>query len=150
MKKVKMLLAVLSLCVLCGCGLASESQTNANGDTKSQTEDNSAEKSIKNKVDSIIGVANNSMSDIRIGSTVSGLVGDNPVQNYQIGFDAQFSTLNDGFERLLSLVGQYLPDISSNINRPLVLDGNAVAVGISRKIDTQLGKMSIAKGRGNV
>lgn len=113
-------------------------------------EDDSAEKSIRNKVDSIIGVANSSMSDVRIGSSVSGLVGDNPVQKYQIGFDAQFSTLNDGFERLLSLVGQYLPDISSNINRPLVLDGNAVAVGISRKIDTQLGKMSIAKGRGNV
>ena len=113
-------------------------------------EDDSAEKSIRNKVDSIIGVANSSMSDVRIGSSVSGLVGDNPIQKYQIGFDAQFSTLNDGFERLLSLVGQYLPDISSNINRPLVLDGNAVAVGISRKIDTQLGKMSIAKGRGNV
>ena len=113
-------------------------------------EDDSAEKSIRNKVDSIIGVANSSMSDVRIGSSVSGLVGDNPMQKYQIGFDAQFSTLNDGFERLLSLVGQYLPDISSNINRPLVLDGNAVAVGISRKIDTQLGKMSVAKGRGNV
>ena len=113
-------------------------------------EDDSAEKSIRNKVDSIIGVANSSMSDVKIGSSVSGLVGDNPMQKYQIGFDAQFSTLNDGFERLLSLVGQYLPDISSNINRPLVLDGNAVAVGISRKIDTQLGKMSVAKGRGNV
>ena len=113
-------------------------------------EDDSAEKSIRNKVDSIIGVANSSMSDVRIGSSVSGLVGDNPMQKYQIGFDAQFSTLNDGFERLLSLVGQYLPDISSNINRPIVLDGNAVAVGISRKIDTQLGKMSVAKGRGNV
>ena len=113
-------------------------------------EDDSAEKSIRNKVDSIIGVANSSMSDVRIGSSVSGLVGDNPVHKYQIGFDAQFSTLNDGFERLLSLVGQYLPDISSNINRPIVLDGNAVAVGISRKIDTQLGKMSVAKGRGNV
>ena len=113
-------------------------------------EDDSAEKSIRNKVDSIIGVANSSMSDVRIGSSVSGLVGDNPMQKYQIGFDAQFSTLNDGFERLLSLVGQYLPDISSNINRPLVLDGNAVAVGISRKIDTQLGKMSVSKGRGNI
>ena len=113
-------------------------------------EDDSAERSIRNKVDSIIGVANSSMSDVRIGSSVSGLVGDNPMQKYQIGFDAQFSTLNDGFERLLSLLGQYLPDISSNINRPLVLDGNAVAVGISRKIDTQLGKMSVAKGRGNV
>ena len=113
-------------------------------------EDDSAEKSIRNKVDSIIGVANSSMSDVKIGSSVSGLVGDNPIQKYQIGFDAQFSTLNDGFERLLSLVGQYLPDISSNINRPIVLDGNAVAVGISHKIDTQLGKMSVSKGRGNV
>lgn len=113
-------------------------------------EDDSAEKSIRNKVDSIIGVANNSMSDIRIGSSVSGLVGDNPVQKYQIGFDAQFSTLNDGFERLLSLIGQYLPDIASNMDRNIVLDGNSLAAGISRKIDTQLGKMSVAKGRGNV
>lgn len=56
MKKVKMLLAVLSLCVLCGCGLASESQTNANGDTKSQTEDNSAEKQ-KEKI--VVGTPDN-------------------------------------------------------------------------------------------
>ena len=113
-------------------------------------EDDSAEKSIRNKVDSIIGVANSSMSDVRIGSSVSGLVGDNPMQKYQIGFDAQFSTLNDGFERLLSLVGQYLPDISSNTNRPSVLDGYAVSVCISRKVDTRLGKMSVAEGRGHV
>ena len=56
MKKVKMLLAVLSLCVLCGCGLASESQTNANGDTKSQTEDNSAGKQ-KEKI--VVGTPDN-------------------------------------------------------------------------------------------
>ena len=51
-----MLLAVLSLCVLCGCGLASESQTNANGDTKSQTEDNSAGKQ-KEKI--VVGTPDN-------------------------------------------------------------------------------------------
>ena len=113
-------------------------------------EDDSAEKSIKNKVDSIIGVANNSMSDIRIGSSVSGLVGDNPVQKYQIGFDAQFSTLNDGFDRLLALIGQYLPNIAENMDRNIVLDSSSLVVGMSRRMDAQLGKMSVAKGRGNV
>ena len=32
----------------------------------------------------------------------------------------------------------------------IVLDGNSLVVGMSRKMDTQLGKMSVAKGRGNV
>ena len=112
-------------------------------------EDDSAEKSIKNKVDNILGVANNSMSDIQIGSSISDLIGDNPMQKYQVGFDAQFSTLNDGFDRLLALVGQYLPDIA-NMDRNIVLDGNSLVVGMSRRMDAQLGKISIAKGRGNV
>ena len=32
----------------------------------------------------------------------------------------------------------------------IVLDGNSLVVGMSRKMDSQLGKMSVAKGRGNV
>lgn len=114
------------------------------------TEDDSAEKSIQNKVDSILGIANNTDAKINIGTSVDDIVTESPMQKYQVAFDAQFSSLNDGFDRLLALIGQYLPNIADNMDRNIVLDGNSLTVGISRKIDTQLGKMSVAKGRGNV
>ena len=72
------------------------------------------------------------------------------MQKYQVAFDAQFSSLNDGFDRLLSLIGQYLPNIAENMDRNIVLDSSSLVVGMSRRMDTQLGKMSMAKGRGNV
>ena len=114
------------------------------------TEDDSAEKSIKSKVDSILGIANNTDAKINIGTNVDDIVTESPMQKYQVAFDAQFNTLNDGFDRLLALIGQYLPNIADNMNRPLTVDGKALAVGISRNMDAQLGKISVAKGRGNV
>lgn len=112
-------------------------------------EDDSAEKSIKNKVDNILGVANNSMTNIKVGTSVDDIVTESPMQKYQLDFNAQIGALNDGFDRLLALVGQYLPNIA-NMDRNIVLDGNSLVVGMSRRMDAQLGKMSIAKGRGNV
>lgn len=114
------------------------------------TEDDSAEKSIKSKVNSILGIANNTDAKINVGTSIDDIVTESPMQKYQVAFDAQFSSLNDGFDRLLTLIGQYLPNIADNMNRPLTVDGKALAVGISRNMDTQLGKISVAKGRGNV
>lgn len=113
-------------------------------------EDDSAEKSIENKVASILDVANGSVGNVKIGASVDNLVTQSPIQKYSLDFNAQISSLNDGFERLISLVGQYLPDITANTNRPLIVDGDSLAVGMSRKMDAQLGKIAVSKGRGNV
>lgn len=113
-------------------------------------DDDSAEKAIANKAKSILDIANGSLSNIHIGTSVDGLLADNPMQNYQLDFNAQIGELNDGFERLIALVGQYLPDIAGGMDRNIVLDGNALVVGMSKRMDNQFGKMAIAKGRGNV
>ena len=113
-------------------------------------EDDSAEKSIENKVSSILGVASGSLSNIRVGSSIDNLITQNPMQKYSLDFNAQIGSLSDGFDRLLLLVGQYLPNIADNMDRNIVLDGNSLVVGMSRKMDAQLGKISTAKGRGNV
>ena len=113
-------------------------------------EDDSAEKSMQNKIDSILGVANNSMANIKVGTSVDDIVTESPMQKYQIDFNAQIGALNDGFERLIGLIGQYLPDIASNMDRNIVLDSNSLVVGMSRKMDSQLGRMATAKGRGNI
>ena len=113
-------------------------------------EDDSAEKSMQNKIDSILGVANNSMANIKVGTSVDDIVTESPMHKYQIDFNAQIGALNDGFERLIGLIGQYLPDIASNMDRNIVLDSNSLVVGMSRKMDSQLGRMATAKGRGNV
>ena len=113
-------------------------------------EDDSAEKSIENKVSSILGVASGSLSNIRVGSSIDNLVTQSPMQKYSLDFNAQIGSLSDGFERLLLLVGQYLPNIADNMDRNIVLDGNSLVVGMSRKMDAQLGKISTSKGRGNV
>lgn len=113
-------------------------------------DDDSAEKSMKSKVKSILDIASGSMANVEVGTSVNDLVAESPMKKYQLDFNAQINSLNDGFDRLISLVGQYLPNIAGNVNRPLVVDGNSLAVGMSRQIDTQLGKLSVAKGRGNV
>lgn len=112
-------------------------------------EDDSAEKSIMDKVDDIVGIANNS-GTIRVGASIGDFVGDSPMQKYQLDFNAKIDSLNDGFERLIGLVGQYLPNIANGMDRNIVIDGSSLAVGMSRKMDSQLGKIAISKGRGNV
>lgn len=114
------------------------------------TEDDSAEKSIKSKVDSILGIANNTDAKINVGTNIDDIVTESPMQKYQVAFDAQFDSLNDGFDRLLALIGQYLPNIAENMDRNIVLDSNSLVVGMSRKMDSQLGRMATAKGRGNI
>ena len=113
------------------------------------SEDDSAEKAIDEKVDNIISTAN-SLNNIKIGTSIDNVIGENPMQKYQVDFNAQIGSLNDGFDRLIGLVGSYLPNISENMNRPIAVDGNALAVSMGRQIDNQLGKMAISKGRGNV
>ena len=107
------------------------------------------EKAIGEKVSDILGIANSSMANIKVGTSVDSLMPENPINKYQLDFNAQFSALSDGFENLIALVGEYLPNIASGMDRQLVIDGSSLAVGISRQIDNQLGRMAIAKGRGN-
>ena len=72
------------------------------------------------------------------------------MDKYQLSIDNQINAVNDRFDRLIGLIGKYLPGIAENAEKPITIDGNSLAVGISRKIDVQLGKISTAKGRGNV
>ena len=114
------------------------------------TDDDSAEKAIDDKVNGILNTANASLSNIKIGTSIDDMVAESPIQKYQLDFNAQIGALNDGFDRLIGLVGDYLPNISDNMNRPLMVDGNNLTTSISRQMDNQLGKMASSKNRGNV
>lgn len=114
------------------------------------TEDDSAEKSMLNKVANVLGIANNTDARIKVGTSIDDIANETPLQKYQVDFNAKIDSLNDGFDNLLALIGQYLPNIANNMDRNIVLDGNSLVVGMSRKMDAQLGKISTAKGRGNV
>ena len=72
------------------------------------------------------------------------------LESYRTNYTEQLNLINDSVDRLISLIGDYLPGIALKVDRPLVVDGDSLTVGISRKMDYQLGKMSIAKDRGNV
>ena len=87
---------------------------------------------------------------VQIDSRIRNEAIENPVQQYQLDINSQFSLLNDGFERLIGLINEYLPDIAGNMNREIVLDSGALAVGMSRRMDKELGKISVGKGRGNI
>ena len=104
---------------------------------------------LENNIGWISGLAKNLMQEIK-SMPIENINNENPVQKYQVSFDAQFNALNDRFDRVISLIGKYLPGIAENAEKPITIDGNSLAVGISRKIDAQLGKISTAKGRGNV
>ena len=113
-------------------------------------EDDSAEKAMKSKVDNIIGIAEDASANLNIGTSVDNIVADSPMKKYQLDFNAQLGALGDGFDRLVSLVGQYLPDIAVNSAKELTFSGDKLVLGISKRMDLQLGKMAVAKGRGNV
>lgn len=104
---------------------------------------------LENNTGWINGLAKNLMQEIK-SMPIENINNENPVQKYQVSFDTQFNALNDRFDRVISLIGKYLPGIAENADKPITIDGNSLAVGISRKIDAQLGKISTAKGRGNV
>ena len=98
-------------------------------------------------VNDILGGIN---GEVSVGTKVNDLVAESPMYKYQLDFNAQISSLNDGFERLISLIGEYLPEISENSRKELSVDGNRLVLGISRRMDSELGKLALAKGRGNV
>lgn len=83
-------------------------------------------------------------------SEFSGISERSSVGGYQPNYTEQLNIINDTVDKLIALVGQYLPDISTKMDRPIVINGDSLAVGISRKMDSQLGKISVSKGRGNV
>ena len=104
---------------------------------------------LENNTGWISGLAKNLMQEIK-SMPIENVNNENPVQKYQVSFDAQFNALNDRFDRVISLIGKYLPGIADNAEKPITIDGKSLAFGISRNIDAQLGKISTAKGRGNV
>ena len=81
---------------------------------------------------------------------VENISNKNPMDKYQLSIDNQINAVNDRFDRLIGLIGKYLPGIAENAEKPITIDGKSLAFGISRNIDAQLGKISTAKGRGNV
>ena len=83
-------------------------------------------------------------------SEFSGISERSSVGGYRPDYTEQLNLINDAIDRLISLVSQYLPDIATKMDRPIVVNGDALAVGISRKMDSQLGKISVSKKRGNV
>ena len=104
---------------------------------------------LENNTGWINGLAKNLMQEMK-SMPIENINNENPVQKYQVSFDAQFNALNDRFDRVISLIGKYLPGIADNAEKPISIDGKSLAVSISRNIDAQLGKISTAKGRGNV
>ena len=104
---------------------------------------------LENNTGWISGLAKNLMQEMK-SMPIENVNNENPVQKYQVSFDAQFNALNDRFDRVISLIGKYLPGIADNVEKPITIDGKSLAFGISRNIDAQLGKISTAKGRGNV
>ena len=104
---------------------------------------------LENNTGWINGLAKNLMQEMK-SIPIENINNENPVQKYQVSFDTQFNALNDRFDRVISLIGKYLPGIADNAEKPITIDGKSLAVGISRNIDAQLGKISTAKGRGNV
>lgn len=72
------------------------------------------------------------------------------VNNYRADYTERLIVIEDAIDRLITLIGDYLPGMSVKMDRPIVIDGNSLAVGMSRKMDSQLGKISVSKGRGNV
>ena len=81
---------------------------------------------------------------------IDNIINEQPMRQYQVAFNTQLEVLNDRFDQLINLIGEYLPDIANNMDRNIVLDSNSLVVGMSRKMDSQLGKISSAKGRGNI
>ena len=104
---------------------------------------------LENNTGWISGLAKNLMQEMK-SMPIENVNNENPVQKYQVSFDAQFNALNDRFDRVISLIGKYLPGIADNAEKPITIDGKSLVFGISRNIDAQLGKISTAKGRGNV
>ena len=104
---------------------------------------------LENNTGWINGLAKNLMQEIK-SMPIENINNENLVQKYQVSFDTQFNALNDRFDRVISLIGKYLPGIAENAEKPITIDGKSLAFGISRNIDAQLGKISTAKGRGNV
>ena len=104
---------------------------------------------LENNTGWINGLAKNLMQEMK-SIPIENINNENQVQKYQVSFDTQFNALNDRFDRVISLIGKYLPGIADNAEKPITIDGKSLAFGISRNIDAQLGKISTAKGRGNV
>ena len=104
---------------------------------------------LENNTGWISGLAKNLMQEMK-SMPIENISNKNPMDKYQLSIDNQINAVNDRFDRLIGLIGKYLPGIADNAEKPITIDGKSLAFGISRNIDAQLGKISTAKGRGNV
>ena len=60
---------------------------------------------------------------------------------------SQNSNLEYYFEKLIDLLGVYLPDIKDSMDRPVVLDSGQLVSGIASKMDAKLGDLATGKSR---
>lgn len=109
---------------------------------------------LKEQLDDLCDIiANNLVFDMAFTDGKVELVNSrlaNNLQPSQIETNNNTNAINENIDRLISLIGEYLPGIADKMDRPITVDGDSLAVGMTRKIDSQLGKLTIAKGRGNV
>lgn len=74
-----------------------------------------------------------------------------PISTLQQYVTEAVRTETDGlayyFNKLIELLGAYLPDIKDSLDRPLVLDSGKVVGGIARKMDDKLGDIMTTKAR---
>lgn len=62
---------------------------------------------------------------------------------------ANNDVLIEKFERLISILAEFFPEILNGMNREIILDTGVVAGELAPKMDTELGKILNHKGRGN-
>ena len=78
------------------------------------------------------------------------VVGTDSLMNMiQKAVSAENTTLIRKFEILISMLSKYFPEILEAMNREIVLDTGVVAGELAPKIDSELGKITSHKGRGN-
>ena len=70
------------------------------------------------------------------------------LQNYvSDAVRSQNSNLEYYFEKLIDLLGVYLPGIKDSMDRPVVLDSGQLVSGIASKMDAKLGDLATGKSR---
>lgn len=62
---------------------------------------------------------------------------------------ANNDVLIEKFERLISILAEFFPEILNGMSREIILDTGVVAGELAPKMDTELGKILDHKGRGN-
>lgn len=62
---------------------------------------------------------------------------------------AETGEMTERMETLVSMLAEYLPQMTAKMERPMVLDTGALVSGIGSAMDSELGNINRMKGRGN-